>query len=86
MQCSHTPPKLTGLEQALIDKVEAVNDLTLKQLCDWLQNEHGMRVGVSTLWKTLARLGVSLKKVTPCMRANAPGRSAGPTGMAGTTI
>ena len=62
VQCSHTLPKLTGLEQALIDKVNAVNDLTLKQLCDWLQNEHGVRVGVSTLWKTLAQLGVSLKK------------------------
>ena len=62
VQCSHMLPKLVGLEQALIDKVDAVNDLTLKQLCAWLEAEHGMRVGISTLWKTLARLGVSLKK------------------------
>jgi transposase len=34
VQCSHMPLKLTGLEQALIDKVDAVNDLTLKQLCE----------------------------------------------------
>jgi transposase len=61
-QCSHRTLKLTGLEQALIDKVNAVNDLTLKQLCDWLQAEHGVRVGISTLWKTLAGLGISLKK------------------------
>jgi transposase len=56
----------------LIDKVSAVNDLTLKQLCAWLEAEHGMRVGISTLWKTLARLGVSLKKrrsVHPSKRA-----------------
>jgi transposase len=46
----------------LIDKVNAVNDLTLKQLCAWLEAEHGMRVGISTLWKTLARLNISLKK------------------------
>lgn len=62
VQCSHVPLKLVGLEQALIDKVDAANDLTLKQLCNWLEAEHGMRVGISTLWKTLARLGISLKK------------------------
>lgn len=62
VQCSHMPLKLTGLEQALIDRVDAVNDLTLKQLCAWLQTEYGVRVGISTLWKTLARLGISLKK------------------------
>ncbi|WP_225984862.1 winged helix-turn-helix domain-containing protein [Noviherbaspirillum aerium] len=46
----------------LIDQVNAVNDLTLKQLCAWLEAEHGIRVGTSTLWKTLARLNLSLKK------------------------
>ena len=61
-QCSHTPSKLSGLEQALIDKVNAVNDLTLKQLCGWLETEHGVRVGISTLWNALTRLGISLKK------------------------
>jgi transposase len=62
VQCSHRLLKLTGFEQVLIDKVNAVNDLTLKQLCAWLEAEHGMRVGISTLWKTLARLNLSLKK------------------------
>jgi len=62
VQRSHMAPKLVGLEQALIDKIHAVTDLTLKQLCDWLAAEHGVRVGISTLWKTLARLGISLKK------------------------
>jgi transposase len=62
VQCSHIPLKLTGLEQVLIDKVEAANELTLKQLCNWREAEHHVRVGVSTLWKTLARLGISLKK------------------------
>jgi transposase len=27
-----------------------------------VQAEQGIRVGVSTMWKTLARLGLSLKK------------------------
>jgi transposase len=62
MQCNHVPLKLSGLEQALSNQVAAVNDWTLQQLCDWVQTEHGIRVGVSTMWKTLARLGLSLKK------------------------
>jgi transposase len=40
-----------------------VNDQTLKQLAQWLQAEHGMQVGVTTLWRTLARLKLSLKKM-----------------------
>lgn len=74
VQCSHTPLKLTGLEQILIDKVEAANDLTLKQLCNWLEAEHDVRVGISTLWKTLARLGISLKK-RRSMRPSKPART-----------
>jgi transposase len=62
VQCNHVPAKLSGLEQALIARVAAVNDQTLKQLAEWLQAEHGMQVGVTTLWRTLARLGLSLKK------------------------
>jgi transposase len=61
-QCNHVPPKLSGLEQTLANQVAAVNDWTLRQLCDWVEAEHIIRVGVSTMWKTLARLGLSLKK------------------------
>jgi len=62
MQCNHVPLKLSGMEQILANQVAAVNDWTLQQLCDWVQSEHGIRVGVSTMWKTLVRLGLSLKK------------------------
>lgn len=61
-QCNHVPAKLSGLEQALAARVAAVNDQTLKQLGQWLQAEHNLQVGVTTLWRTLARLGLSLKK------------------------
>lgn len=61
-QCNHVPSKLSGLEQALANQVSAVNDLTLRQLCDWVHAEHGIQVAISTMWKTLARLGLSLKK------------------------
>ena len=62
VQRNHVPPKLGGLEQALAARVEAVPDQTLAQLCQWAQAEHGVRTGITTMWKTLARLGLSLKK------------------------
>jgi transposase len=62
VQCNHVPAKLGGLESILAVRVAAVNDQTLKQLRQWLQSEHGMQVGVRTLWRTLTRLGLSLKK------------------------
>ncbi|GAC1608913.1 MAG: hypothetical protein NVS3B2_18550 [Ramlibacter sp.] len=69
-QCNHVPPRLAGLERALAAQVEAAADQTLAQLCDWVRREHGVRVGVTTMWKTLARLGLSLKKrpFTPASR------------------
>ncbi|WP_227028923.1 hypothetical protein [Azotobacter chroococcum] len=30
-------------------------------MCQWVEAEHGMRVSLATLWKTLARLGLTLK-------------------------
>lgn len=83
MQCNHVPVKLSGLKQALANQVSTVNEWTLQQLCDWVQTEHGIRAGVSAMWKTLARRGLSLKKVTSCQRANAPVRSTGKSGMDG---
>ena len=61
-QRNHVPLKLSGLEQALTARVQAINDQTLDQLRQWLHAEHGVQVSVPTLWKTLARLGLSLKK------------------------
>jgi predicted transcriptional regulator len=57
MQCNHVPAELSGLEQGLAAQVAALNDQTLKQLGRWLQAEHGIQVGVTTLWRTRARLG-----------------------------
>jgi len=82
VQCNHVPAKLSGMEPLLAARVAAVNDQTLKQLVQWLQTEHGMQVGVTTLWRTLARLGLSLKKITPCHRADPPGRRSSASGMA----
>ena len=61
-QHNHVPLKLSGLEAVLTARIQAANDQTLEQLRQWLHAEHAVRVSVTTLWKTLARLGLSLKK------------------------
>lgn len=69
-QCNHVPPKLAGLEPALMARVESQPDQTLAQLCQWMQAEHGIQVSVKTMWTTLDRLGLSYKKNVAGSRAN----------------
>lgn len=83
VQCNHMPLKLAGLEAALRARVEARNDQTLKELCHWAWTVHGVRVSIPTMWKTVARLGLRLKKITPCGGAGTAGRSAGAAGLGG---
>ncbi|MDB5731538.1 MAG: hypothetical protein JWQ03_1433 [Variovorax sp.] len=73
VQCNHVPLRLAGLETALTAQVQAQADQTLAQLCAWAEHEHGARVGVTTMWKTLERLGLSLKK-SPCTPASKSAR------------
>lgn len=62
VQCNHMPLKLSGLEQALCAQVQAAPEQTLAQLCDWARTVHGVQVSVTAMWKTLGRLGLTLKK------------------------
>lgn len=71
-QCNHVPLKLAGHEQTLAAQVQAQSDQTLKALCQWAQEERGIRVGISAMWKTLTRLKLTLKKDAPCERAGPP--------------
>ena len=70
VQCGHVPRRLVGGEPALQAQVAAEPDQTLAQLCSWVQREHGVRVGITTMWKTLGQLGLSFKKrpSTPASR------------------
>jgi len=61
-QCNHVRPRLAGLEAALAAEVDSRNDQTLAQLCAWSERHHGVRVGLTAMWKTLARLGLTRKK------------------------
>ncbi|SFY33991.1 winged helix-turn-helix domain-containing protein, partial [Azotobacter vinelandii] len=74
VQCNHVPPRLQGLEGALTERVAAAPEQTLTQLCQWIEAEHGVRVSLTTMWKTLGRLGLTLKK-RPRMQPSSNGRT-----------
>ena len=70
-QRNHVPPRLAAVEPALTAEIERRNEQTLAELCAWAEREHGVRVGITAMWKTLARLGLTLKKSasTPASRS-----------------
>lgn len=61
-QRNHVPLRLAGLEAALKARIAEQPSLTLQQLCQWVKAEFGVEVGHSSMWKTLARFGLTLKK------------------------
>jgi transposase len=61
-QRNHVPPRLAPLAEALRARVASGSDATLAELRAWALAEHGVRVSQPVVWKTLARLGLALKK------------------------
>jgi transposase len=76
-QRNHVPPRLAPLEGALRARVAAGADATLAELRAWALAEHGVRVSQPVMWKTLARLGLTLKKTAARRRAGPPRRGRG---------
>jgi transposase len=68
-QRNHVPPRLAPLAGALRARVAAGADATLAELRAWALAEHGVRVSQPVMWKTLARLGLTLKKTAARGRA-----------------
>jgi transposase len=68
-QRNHVPPRLAPLEPALRARVASGSDATLAELRGWVLAEHGVRVSQPVMWKTLARLGLTLKKTVARGRA-----------------
>ena len=60
-QCNHVRPRLGALEGELLARMAAQPHQTLEQLCQWAQ-ARGVAVSATALWKTLSRLGLTLKK------------------------
>ena len=61
-QCNHMPLRLGELESTLRAQVQAVPTQTLRELCQWARDVHGVEVGTTTMHKTLRRWGLRLKK------------------------
>ena len=61
-QHNQVPLRLAGLNGPLLAQVALAPEQTLAQLCQWVRAEHGIHVGLTTMGKTLARLGLTRKK------------------------
>ena len=71
-QRNHQELKLAAHHQAIAAEVARRPDVTLDELRAWLLASHDMAASLGLMHRTLARLGLTLKKV-------APRRGAGPT-------
>jgi transposase len=80
-QRNHVPPRLARLYEALRVRVAEQADATIAELRAWVAHEHGVAVSHPVMWKTLGRLGLTLKK-TPARRRAGPRQYRGsPRGM-----
>jgi transposase len=70
-QKSHTPPKLVQHYEAITAQVVRQPDITLDELRAWILQELAVSVSISTVWNTLRRLKLTLKK-SPSWRLNRP--------------
>jgi transposase len=61
--------RLSGHEGALREQVACRIDATLAELCAWLGEQRGVRLGRTALWRGLRRLGLTLKKTRPAKLA-----------------
>jgi len=72
------PPKFTtASEQRLFERVAERPDATLEELRRWCISELKLIVSIGTIWSTLRRLKLALKKVADRPRAVTPGRASG---------
>jgi transposase len=70
-QRSWTPRKLADHHAAISAHVRTHPDATLAELCAWLLQETGVSASIGTMWNTLRRLGLTLKK-SALKRPNGP--------------
>jgi len=70
-QRSSTPRKIGAHHAAIAAHVREHQDATLAELCAWVAVEFGISVSIGTMWTTLRRIGLTLKK-SAWKRANEP--------------
>lgn len=61
-QVCHVPPKLSGLRDAIGEKVRAEPDATIVELRAWLLASHGVSCSTGLMHETLIQLKLTLKK------------------------
>ena len=59
----------------ILEAIKAQVDITLVELAELLEREHGERFAPSTIWRFLNRRGISFKKNCARQRAGTPRRS-----------
>jgi transposase len=82
-QHNHVPPRLAPLNDALRARVAEQADATIAELRAWVAREHGITVSHPVMWKTLVRLGLTLKKTATRRRTGSSRYRRGPGGMVG---
>jgi transposase len=68
-QHNQVRPRLAPLYDALRARVAERADATIAELRAWVAREHGTAVSHAVLWKSLAQLGLTLKKTAARRRA-----------------
>ena len=61
-QCNHQQLKLAAHHEAIAAEVARRSDVTLNELRAWLLATHGVAASLGLMHRTLARLGLTLKK------------------------
>lgn len=61
-QRCHLPLKLASLHDAIAAQVAACPDATITELQAWLSATHKVAASTGLIWKTLAGLGLTVKK------------------------
>src|SRR4051794_23948355 len=62
-QRGHLPAKLAGHHAAVREQVRQRADATIGEVRAWLRDTHKIAVSTGLMWKTLAALGITLKKL-----------------------
>ena len=66
----------------ILELIAGTVDITLAEIADHLQREHGARFAPSTIWRFLDRHAQTFKKNRARQRARAPGRGERKAGLA----
>jgi transposase len=62
VQRCRMPLRLEPYRDAIMSHIRQQPDATMAAVQGWLVREHGVRVALATIWKTLGRFGLTFEK------------------------